>query len=121
MNEIQRIPGNVPSRCWGSAYKDFVWVLGMSDDFSLDFTGQMERSFAALEGGLLEAGSDKTRLISVQVYLYDVARKSEFDQKWSQWIGDNPDHWPMRSCVQVTFAGENKLEMLVVAARNNPD
>ena len=37
MTEITRIPGNVPSRCWGSAYRDFAWVLGMSDDFDLDF------------------------------------------------------------------------------------
>ena len=28
-DEILRIPGNVPSRHWGSAFKDIAWVLGI--------------------------------------------------------------------------------------------
>ena len=121
MSEIQRIPGNVPTRCWGSAYKDLVWALGMSDDFSLPFEAQAKRAFDGLDRGLAQAGTDKTRLISVQVYLYDVAgKKAEFDEMWARWIGDDEAHWPMRSCVQVTFAGNNMIEMLAVAVRPDP-
>ena len=121
MSEILRIPGNVPSRCWGSACKGFVWALGMSDDFSLDFEEQAKRAFAALDRGLAAAGTDKTRLMTVQVYLYDIGRKGEFDRRWADWIGDQPQYWPMRSCVQVTFAGNNKIELMAVAARPDPD
>lgn len=117
MTDITRIPGNVPSRCWGSAYKNFAWVLGMSDDFDLDFEGQAKRAFAALDLGLKAAGTDRAHLMNVQVYLYDIGRKAEFDQWWADWIGDDPAGWPMRSCVQVTFAGGNKLELIAVAAR----
>ena len=68
--------------------------------------------------GLAQAGTDKTRLISVQVYLYDVAgKKGVFDEMWANWIGREPAHWPMRSCVQVTFAGNNMIEMLAMAVR----
>lgn len=118
MNDIIRVPGNVPSRCWGSAFKDLAWVLGMSDDFSLPFREQAERAFAALDRGLAQVGSDRTRLINVQVYLCDVNEKSAFDAMWAEWIGEDPAHWPMRSCVQVTFAGGNKIELIAVAARN---
>lgn len=119
MFPIQRIPGNVPTRTWGSAYRDLVWALGMSDDFTLDFSGQARRAFAALDAGLAQAGTDKTRLISVQVYLEDVvAQKKEFDDLWTDWIGMNPEHWPMRSCVQVTFTGGNRIELLAVAVRD---
>ena len=52
MSDILRIPGNVPSRCWGSAFKDLAWVLGMSDDFSLPFAEQAARAFEALDRGL---------------------------------------------------------------------
>lgn len=118
MSDITRVPGNVPSRHWGSAFKDIAWLLGMSDDFSLPFEEQAERAFAALDRGLAEVGSDRGRLLNVQVYLYDIERKGAFDKMWAEWIGDDPQGWPMRSCVQVTFAGGNKLELIAVAARN---
>jgi enamine deaminase RidA (YjgF/YER057c/UK114 family) len=121
MFPIQRIPGSFPTRSWGSAYRDLVWALGMSDDFSLDFDGQARRAFENLDSGLAQAGTDKTRLISVQVYLEDVvAQKAAFDALWTDWIGGNPDHWPMRSCVQVTFTGGNRIELLATAVRTEP-
>ena len=122
MFPIQRVPGNVPTRSWGSAYRDLVCALGMSDDFTLDFEGQAVRAFANLDAVLAAAGTDRTRLLSVQVYLHDVnACKPSFDEKWAAWIGDEPQNWPMRSCVQVAFAGGNKIELLAVAARREAD
>lgn len=120
MSQIKRIPGNVPSRTWGSAWRDIAWVLGMSDDFSLPFEEQAKRAFAALDKGLAEAGTDRAHLLNVQVYLYDIERKKEFDVWWADWIGDDPQGWPMRSCVQVTFAGNNMIELIAVAARPDP-
>ena len=120
MTDIQRIPGNVPTRHWGSAYKDLVWALGMSDDFTLSFEGQAKRAFEALDRGLTEAGTDRTRLLNVQVYLYDIEQKPAFDVMWADWVGDNPQHWPARSCVQVTFAANNMIELIAVAARDDP-
>ncbi len=117
-DEIERIPGNVPTRHWGSAFRDIAWVLGMSDDFSLPFEAQAARAFEALDRGLAQVGSARDRLLNVQVYLYDIGRKAEFDRMWAEWIGDDPQGWPMRSCVQVTFAGENKIELIAVAARS---
>jgi len=32
----------------------------------------------------------------------------------------DPEHWPMRSCVQVTFTGGNRVELLAVAVRDEP-
>ena len=53
----------------------------------------------------------------MQVYLEDVvAQKAGFDVLWTEWIGGNPDHWPMQSCVQVTVTGGNRIELLATAA-----
>ena len=119
MQDIERIAGNVRSRHWGSIHRDLVWLLGMSDDFSLGFEQQVQRAFAALERGLAQAKTDRSRLLSVQVYLYDIKEKESFDAMWARWIGSDPQGWPMRSCVQVTFAGGNKIELIAVAARPN--
>ena len=91
----------------------------MSDDFSLAFADQAKRAFAALDRGLALAGTDRSRLLNVQVYLHDIGCKPEFDAMWAAWIGGDPQGWPMRSCVQVTFAGGNKIELIAVAARNS--
>ena len=49
MAKIQRGPGNVPTRRWGSAYKDLVWALGMSDDYSLSAEEQVTRAYENLD------------------------------------------------------------------------
>ncbi|MCE2482842.1 MAG: hypothetical protein J4F33_08145 [Alphaproteobacteria bacterium] len=37
MTDIQRIAGKISHRCWGSAFKDLVFAVGMTDDFGLPF------------------------------------------------------------------------------------
>lgn len=115
---IQRGPGNVPTRCWGSAYRDLVWALGMSDDYSVSAEKQALRAFENLDKILAELGSDKTRIISATVILNDIENKPVTDAIWADWIGDNPDHWPERSCHGVDFYGGNEIEIRVVAVRN---
>ena len=119
MARIQRGPGNVPTRCWGSAYRDLVWALGMSDDFSLTAEEQARRAFDNLDHVLAELGSDKTRIISATVILDDIENKPITDEIWADWIGDEPDHWPERSCHGVDLHGGNEIEIRVVAVRND--
>ncbi len=115
---IQRGPGNVPTRCWSSAYRDLVWALGMSDDYSISAEKQALRAFEILDKVLAELGSDKTRIISATVILNDIENKPVTDAIWADWIGDNPDHWPERSCHGVDLYRGNEIEIRVVAVRN---
>ena len=62
MHDIQRIAGRIKNRCWGSAFKDLVFAVGMTDDFDLPFIEQAKRSFKHLDAVLEEAGSDKSRI-----------------------------------------------------------
>ena len=117
MTGIQRISGKIKHRCWGSAYKDLVFAVGITDDFDLPFRQQSERSFKHLDAVLAEAETDKTRILSATVLLADIGNKSEFDEMWAQWIGEDPQGWPQRSCHGVVLAADNQVEILVVAAR----
>ena len=120
MANIDRVAGNVPTRCWGSAYKDLVWALGMSDDFSIPVQEQAARAFANLDKVLAEAGTGKTRLISVTVILGDIDNKPMVDKIWADWIGNDPAHWPERSCHGVSLAAGNQIELRAVAVRDDP-
>ena len=88
MEPILRVPGNVPSRCWGSAYGDLVWAIGLSDDFTLSTREQAVRAFANLDKVLAGAGTDKTRIISATVMLADIDDKPMVDEIW---VTDAPE------------------------------
>ena len=118
MTEIQRIPGFVATRSWGSAYKDLVWAIGMSDDLNLTAESQIRRAFKNLDKVLSEAGSDKTRLLSVTVMLKNIENKPFMDEIWAEWIGDSPSNWPERSCIGVDLYAGNCIELRAVAVRN---
>ena len=117
MTEIERVPGFVQTRSWGSAFKEIVWAIGMSDDLSLPSKAQINRAFQNLDNVLGEVGSDKTQIISATVMLNDIEDKPMMDKVWAKWIGDNPSHWPERSCFGVKLHAGNCIEIRVVAVR----
>ena len=121
MANIQRGPGNVASRRWGSAYKDLVWALGMSDDYTLSAEEQAIRAYENLDDVLADLGTDKSNIISATVILNDIEYKPVTDKIWAEWIGDNPAHWPERSCHGVALHAGNQIEIRVVAVRDDPD
>ena len=120
MTKIQRIPGFVPTRSWGAVYRDLVWAIGMSDDFALCPEGQIRRAFENLDSVLIQAGTDKSHLISVTVMLNDIENKPLMDEVWTTWIGEDPETWPERSCFGVHLHAGNQIELRVVAVRTGP-
>ncbi len=68
-----------------------------------------------LERTLQEAGSDKSRILQATVYLRDMAMKAEMDQVWCAWIGGK-ENWPQRACVGADLAGDDLIEVVVIAA-----
>ena len=120
MDEIERVSGFVPTRSWGSAFKDLVWAIGMSDDLTLPAEQQINRAFKNLDKVLKEIASDKTQIISATVMLNDIEDKPLMDEVWAKWIGNDPSHWPERSCFGVNLHAGNCIEIRVVAVRNSP-
>ena len=120
MDEIERVAGFVPTRSWGSAFKDLVWAIGMSDDLTLPAEQQINRAFKNLDKVLEETASDKTQIISATVMLNDIKDKPLMDEVWAKWIGNDPSHWPERSCFGVKLHAGNCIEIRVVAVRKFP-
>ncbi|TDD56848.1 RidA family protein [Kribbella antibiotica] len=80
------------------------------------FAVQVEQVLKNLDACLQTAGSDRTQLISVTVYVTDIGDWPEFDRIYRAWLGDAR---PARA-----VAGVNELhygsavEVQAVAARN---
>jgi len=113
---IRRWRGRAEGRNRASAWNGLVWTVATSDDETADIAGQTRRCLAALDGNLADAGADKTRIISAQVFLADMATKPGFDAVWNEWIGPDPAHWPQRACVGAALAGRCRVEIILLAA-----
>jgi len=114
---IERKRGIYNGRNKSSAYKDLVWTVATSSDTTLDISGQTKLALEIIQGNLMELGSDKTRIVSAQVYIADMNSKSDMDIVWCEWFGENPQDWPQRACLGVALEGDVLIEITVTAVR----
>ena len=93
----------------------FVWTAGQVDDSHGDVAGQARAILAKIDGLLAEAGTDKSHVISANVWLADIAGFAELNAVWDAWI--DPQRPPARATVESRLAGpQYKVEIAVVAA-----
>ena len=50
------------------------------------------------------------------VYIAKIQLKEEMEQAWLEWIGDDPQHWPQRACVEAPLYRYTLVEFVVIAA-----
>jgi enamine deaminase RidA (YjgF/YER057c/UK114 family) len=97
---------------------DTVYLAGqVADDASLPAEGQMEQVLANVDRLLKAAGTDKSKLLSVTVYVTNMAADfAAVNKVWDAWIDrSNP---PTRAAVQAELANKQWLvEVVVTAAR----
>ncbi|MDN3684621.1 RidA family protein [Vibrio sinaloensis] len=115
---IERKQGAYQGRNKSSAYKDLVWTVATSSDTRLDLEGQTALTLKTIDENLHELGSDKTRIVSAQVYIANMADKAIMDKVWCEWLGPNPQDWPQRACLGVALEGEVLIEVTVTAVRS---
>lgn len=93
----------------------FVFLAGqVSDDDTLDITGQTQRVLASIDRLLADAGTDKSRLLSAQIFLVDLADFAAMNAVWEKWV--SPGNTPTRATVQANLARPGwKVEIVVTA------
>ncbi len=76
---------------------------------------QSREILARIDGLLAEAGSDKTRLLSVNIYIADLANFAAFNEVWDGWIVAGTV--PARTTIEAKLAGPGyAIEIGVIAA-----
>ena len=119
MTEIKRIDINERlSRVL--IHKDIAYLSGLTaDDGSADITEQTRQVLRKADRYLAAANTDKSRLLSAQIWLRDI---SDFDQMnivWREWLGDVEP--PSRATVESRLALPDLLvEIQFVAAIDEP-
>ena len=77
---------------------------------------QTKEILASIDRLLKEAGSDKSKLLSAQIWLADIARFNDMNEVWDAWLA--PGNAPARATVEAKLAApEFTVEIMVTAAR----
>ena len=69
-----------------------------------------------IDGLLAKAGTDKTKLLSANIWIADMATFAEMNSVWDTWVSQG--NTPARATVEAKLATPDyKVEIMVVAAR----
>lgn len=89
----------------------------LANDTSLDIIGQTTQTLEIIDQFLADAGTDKSNILSVTIYLKDIEQDYDaFNQVWDAWVSDI-QALP-RTCVEAKMYRPDVLvEMTVVAVK----
>ena len=97
---------------------DTVYLAGIvaNEPKGKSVTEQTKDIVGQIDALLAKAGSDKTKLLSANIWITDMANFAEMNAVWDAWV--SPGHTPARATVEAKLAAPDyKLEIMVVAAR----
>ena len=94
-----------------------IYLAGqVADDTSQDMAGQTKQILATVDRLLMEAGSDKTKILSTTIYVTDMAEFPAMNAAWDAWVAAGAT--PPRATVEAKLAKPAyKVEIQVIAAK----
>lgn len=89
----------------------------LADDTSQDIRSQTQQTLDNIDRFLADAGTDKTHILSVIIFLKDIEQDyAAMNEVWDAWIAAG--HPPARTCVESKlYAPEVLVEMTVTAVK----
>jgi enamine deaminase RidA (YjgF/YER057c/UK114 family) len=116
MTAIVRIDQNA-RRSRASVYGDLVFLAGqVADDKDGDIAKQTREALAKVDDMLSRAGTDKSRLLSVQIWLKTMDDFVAMNAVYDAWVV--PGDTPPRCCGKVELADPAyRIEIVGIAAR----
>ncbi len=112
---ITRLPSRFsPTRSRTIINQGVMTVVAVSPEKSPSLYAQARAALASLDESLAEAGSDKSKLLTVMIYITDISGKPEFNRAWDEWV--DPNNLPLRACVGVGLEGDDLVELVATAA-----
>jgi len=115
MTEINRIATD-KRRSRAVVYNGMVFVGGQTaDNRSQDIRGQTLQALAKIEKFLADAGTDKSRLLTAQIWIKDLAKDfAGMNEIWDAWTA--PGAAPTRATAQCEMGAPDVLVEIIVTA-----
>ena len=93
-----------------------IYLSGLTaSDRSLDVKGQCQQILDSIDSYLAQAGTEKSKLLSANIWLTDIKEWADMNEVWTAWV--DPENTPARATVEAPLAAPGlKIEIMVVAA-----
>ena len=79
-------------------------------------TEQTKEIVDTIDSYLAQAGTNKTKLLSANIWITDMGKFAEMNAVWDAWVA--PGQTPARACVEAKLAAPDYyVEIMVVAAK----
>lgn len=89
----------------------------VTEDKSLDMTGQAKSVFGQIDALLKAHGSSKDKLLTALIFVTDMKQKPAMNKVWLEWL--SPAHLPTRATIGVSDLEPGILiEVVVTAAKD---
>ena len=95
-----------------------VYLAGVvaSNAAGKSVTEQTQDILATIDSHLAKAGTDKSKLLSANIWITDMAKFNEMNAVWDAWV--SPGNTPARATVEAKLAApQYTVEIMVVAAK----
>lgn len=114
MSDIKRI-GTGPRMSQAVIANGFVFLAGQVGEPGTPVADQTRAILSQIDDLLAQAGTDKTRIVSAQVWVADMADFAEMNAVWDAWVPQG--HTPARATGESALATPDyKVEIIVTAA-----
>ncbi len=116
MSDIKRIETG-PRMSQAVVHNGTIYLAGQVGKPGASVTEQTTEVLAQIDRLLAECGSDKTRILSAQIWLASMGDFAEMNAVWDGWAPQG--HTPARATGESALATPDyKVEIIVVAAQN---
>ena len=95
---------------------DTIYLAGqVASDTTADITTQTQQVLDKIDALLAEAGSDKSKILTSQIWLANIAHFRQMNSVWDAWVAEG--NTPARACIEARLATPDYLvEVGVIAA-----
>jgi len=96
---------------------DTIYLAGqVAADPGADIGEQTRQVLQKIDDLLAEADSDKSKILSAQVWIASMGHFTQMNEVWDAWVAEG--HAPARACIEARLASPDLLvEIGVIAAR----
>lgn len=102
--------------CEAAIHGNLIHLAGqLADDTSQNITSQTQQTLDNIDHFLADAGSNKSHILSVTIYLKDIEKDYQaMNTLWDAWI--DPQNPPARTCVEAKMYSPDVLVEMTVTA-----
>ncbi|WP_343115471.1 RidA family protein [Ostreiculturibacter nitratireducens] len=113
MSDITRIETG-PRLSEAVIYNGIVYLAGQIGNPGDSVADQTRTCLAEVDRVLALAGTDKTRILTAQVWLADVSTAAEMNAAWDEWVPQG--HTPARATGEAKLVNPDYLVEIIVTA-----